>query len=178
MDPRLFQYVIPAIVIVVVLAVRMRSMNKQRPLNPRRLLIFPILLVGIALITIGLHPPGLIGLGLCLLGFVVGGLIGWQRGRMMRIERDPVTGGLVQRASPAAMLLLVAIIIVRFVARAYFVGTPGPDTPGGMDAHALLITDVMLTFAVGLLGMTRIEMFLRARHILGAPLQSSPRRPE
>ena len=161
------QYVISGMIIVIVLALRFRSMRKTRPLNPDRLWIVPLLLAIMAAATIVLHPPGAPGLALGAMGLVVGGLIGWQRGRLIRIDRDPATGALSQTVSPAAMLLLVGIIAIRFVARAYFAGNPAAAN-GGMDEHTLMITDVALLFAVGLIGMTRIEMMLRARRILAA----------
>lgn len=162
------QYVISGMIIVIVLALRFRSMRKTRPLNPDRLWIVPLLLAMMAAATIILHPPGALGLALGAMGLVVGGLLGWQRGRLIRIDRDPATGALSQTVSPAAMLLLVGIIAIRFVARAYFAGNPAAAS-GEMDEHTLMITDVALLFAVGLIGMTRIEMMLRARRILAAP---------
>ncbi len=165
MNQNVMQYVISGTIIVIVLALRFRSMRKTRPLNPDRLWVFPLILAALAVATLVLHPPGTLGLALSALGLVVGGLIGWQRGRLIRIEHDPETGALSQTVSPAAMLLLVGIILIRFVARAYFAGNPAAAN-GQMDEHTLMITDVALLFAVGLLGMTRIEMMLRARRIL------------
>ncbi|MEO5809544.1 MAG: hypothetical protein ABIR51_05720 [Sphingomicrobium sp.] len=168
MSQDVMQYVISGTIIVIVLALRFRSMRKTRPLNPDRLWIGPLLLALMALAAIVLHPPGALGLALGGFGLVVGGLIGWQRGRLIRIDRDPATGALSQTVSPAAMFLLVGIILIRFVARAYFAGNPTAAANGGMDEHTLMITDVALLFAVGLIGMTRIEMMLRARRILAA----------
>lgn len=169
MTPQVTQYVIPGVIIVGVLALRMRSMTRVRPLALRPLLIAPILLVGIAAVTIFVHPPGALGLALSAPALAGGGLLGWQRGRMTRIERDPATGKLTQQASPAAMLLLIGIIVVRFVARAAFVGDPAAAAAsGGMSPQALLVTDVALAFAVGLIGMTRIEMYIRAKRLLAS----------
>ena len=162
---KLLQTVLPILIIGLVLAFRFRSMSKKRPLNTARLWIAPAILVGIALVTIIAHPPGILGLSLCFMALVFGGLLGWHRGKMMRIERDPETGQLTQSASPAAMILLVAIIAVRYVARSYFEGQP---TPGKLDENTLLVTDVLLSFAVAMIAMTRVEMGIRARAILAA----------
>ncbi|MES2001527.1 MAG: CcdC protein domain-containing protein [Pseudomonadota bacterium] len=162
---KLLQTVLPILIIGLVLAFRFRSMSKRRPLNASRLWIAPAILVGIALVTIIAHPPGILGLSLCFMALIFGGLLGWHRGKMMRIERDPETGQLTQSASPAAMILLVAIIAVRFVARRYFEGQP---TPGKLDENTLLVTDVLLSFAVAMIAMTRVEMGIRARAILSA----------
>lgn len=177
MDQGLLHYAVPGIVLGVVLTLRLRGMRKARPLEANRLLWFPILLVAVAVFVVGAHPPSPFGLSLCLLALIVGGLAGWQRGRMIRIEHDPATGKLMQQASPAAMVLLVAIIIGRFAARAYFGASPAAAGAAGMDPRTLMITDVMLAFAVGLLGVTRIELFLRARRIVAvAPLPGAAAR--
>ena len=161
----LLQTLLPILVIGLVLAFRFRSMSKKRPLNTARLWIAPAILVGIALLTIIAHPPGVLGISLCFMALIFGGLLGWHRGKLMRIERDPETGQLTQSASPAAMILLVAIIAVRFVARRYFEGQP---TPSKLDENTLLMTDVLLSFAVAMIAMTRVEMGIRARAILAA----------
>ena len=161
----IWQMFLPLAVIAIVLALRFRSITKPRPLKPGRLWIQPLFLVGLAALTIGLKPPGLLGMSLCLLAAAVGGLVGWHRGKMMRIEHDPATGKLTQAASPAAILLLLGVIAVRYVARSYFAGQP---TPGTLDTKTLLVTDVLLSFAVAMLAATRVEMAIRARAILAA----------
>ena len=168
---KLLQTLLPILIIGLVLAFRFRSMSKKRPLNASRLWIAPAILVGIALFTIIAHPPGILGLSLCFMALIFGGLLGWHRGKMMRIERDPETGQLTQSASPAAMLLLVAILAVRFAARSYFEGQP---TPGKLDENTLLVTDVLLSFAVAMIAMTRVEMGIRARAILSANKNDTP----
>jgi len=161
----LIQYVVPVLVVSIVLAIRFRNMRRARPLDLRRIWLVPALLVVVAGITLATHPPGILGLGLCFLALIVGGAIGWHRGRMMRIEVDPATGKLSQTASPAAMLLLAAIIAVRYAARAYFQADP---VAGALDERTLVMTDVLLAFAVGLLSATRIEMAIRAKRILAS----------
>lgn len=161
----LWQMLLPMAVIGVVLALRFKSITKPRPLRPGRLWIQPMILIGLAAMTIGLHPPGLLGSGLCILVAMIGGAIGWHRGKLMRIEHDPETGTLTQAASPAAILLLLGILAVRYAARNYFIGNP---TPGQLDAHTLLVTDVLLCFAVAMIAATRVEMGLRAKAILAA----------
>jgi hypothetical protein len=164
MDPNFLKTVLPIIVIAGVLALRLRSMNRVRPLKPDRLWVLPAILVLLAGVTLWTNPPGLAGLSIAAVALIAGGLIGWQRGRLIRIERDPENGNLTQRASPAAMILLVAIIALRFALRSYFDATPGAD--GKLSDQALVVTDALLLFAVGLIAMTRIEIALRARRIL------------
>ena len=168
---KLLPTLLPILAIGLVLAFRFRSMSKKRPLNASRLWIAPVILIGFALMTIIAHPPGVLGLSLCSMALIFGGLLGWHRGKLMRIERDPETGQLTQSASPAALILLVAIIAVRFAARSYFEGQP---TPGKLDANTLLVTDVLLCFAVAMIAMTRVEMGIRARAIVAANDGATP----
>jgi hypothetical protein len=170
-DPNLLKTFLPVVVIVVVLALRMRSMSKVRPLKLNTLWVVPAMLVALAAVTLFINPPGLAALSISAVALIAGGLIGWQRGKLIRIERDPASGDLTQRASPAAMILLIAIIGIRYAARTYFDATPGAD--GQMSAQTLLITDALLMFADGLIAMTRIEMGLRARRIMAGGEQPS-----
>lgn len=163
MDPKLLQALLPILIIGVVLAFRLRSMSRRQPLNVARLWLAPLILIVLAILTIGAHPPGTLGLAACAVALAVGGVLGWHRGKLTRIERDPATGALFQQASPGAMILLIVIIAIRFAARYYL---QGQSTPGKFDQHTLIVTDALLCFAVGLIAMTRVEMGLRARALL------------
>lgn len=165
MTQPLWQTVLPLAVIGLLLALRFRSISKPRPLKPGRLWIQPMILVALVALTIGLKPPGPLGIVLCMVGAALGALVGWHRGKLIRIEHDATTGELTQASSPAAIVLLLGVIAIRFVARDYFAGQP---TPGQFDDRTMLVTDVLLCFAVAMLAMTRVEMGLRARAILAA----------
>jgi hypothetical protein len=111
-------------------------------------------------------PPGLTGWSLLAAGVLVGAVLGWHRGKLIRIERDPATGALSQQASPLAMLLLLALVVLKLGARAIF-GDSATAHPG---SGAMLLTDAFIGFALGLLSATRLELYLRARRILAAPV--------
>lgn len=168
MDASYLKTIVPIVVIALVLALRLRSMNKVRPMKTGTLWVMPAILVALAATILWANPPGLAGLSIAAVALIAGGFVGWHRGRLIRIERDPA-GGLTQRASPAAMILLVGIIALRFALRSYFDMTPGAD--GKLSEQALIVTDALLLFAVGLIAMTRIELAIRARRILaGEPI--------
>ena len=79
----------------------------------------------------------------------------------MKIHVDPETHALNQVASPLAILFLVALIGLRFAIRAgaaYEAGLGHIDVP--------LITDCLVAMALGLLSMTRLEMYLRGSRLL------------
>ena len=172
MDPSYLKTIGPIVVIALVLALRLRSMSKVRPLKTANLWVLPVVLVGLAAMVLWSNPPGVAGLSIAAVALIAGGLLGWQRGRLTRIERDPESGGLTQRASPAAMILLVCVLALRFGLRSYFDMTPGTD--GKLSEQALVVTDALLLFAVGLIVMTRVEIAIRARRLLaGEPIGGS-----
>jgi hypothetical protein len=103
---------LPFVIIAVVLALRFRSMSRERPLNVGTLWVVPViyvLLVGSMLLAL---PPAPSGWGLVAVGVVLGAVLGWHRGKLIRIERNAETGKLSQRASPVAMLLLGALVVL------------------------------------------------------------------
>jgi hypothetical protein len=108
--------------------------------------------------------PPLIGWGLILGGLGLGVAAGWHRGKLIRINRDPDTGELRQKASPLAMLLLLALIVLKLGAKAIF-GESASAQPG---SSAMLLTDAFIGFAMGLLSATRLELYIRARRILAS----------
>ena len=157
--------VLPFVIVAVVLALRFRSMSRERPLNVGTLWIVPVvylLLVGSMLLAL---PPAPSGWGLVVFGLGVGAVVGWHRGKLIRIERNAETGKLSQRASPVAMLLLVALVALKLGARAIF----GDSATAHPSSGAMLLTDAFIGFALGLLSATRLELYLRARRILAAP---------
>ena len=152
---------VPFLVVAVVMLLRLRSMSKERPLKPRTLWIVPALYLLIAgSMLLALTPPPL-GWGLLLAGLCAGVAAGWHRGKLIRIDRNQETGELRQKASPLAMLLLLALVGIKLGARAIF----GESAAGQPGSSAMLLTDTFIGFALGLLSATRLELYLRARRI-------------
>ena len=153
---------LPFVIIVVVLALRLRSMSRERPLRVQTLWVVPviyILLAGSMLLTL---PPPPVGWGLVVVGTAIGAAVGWHRGKLIRIHRDEQTGELRQKASPIALLLLAALVVLKLGTRAIF----GETSAGHPGSGALLLTDAFIGFALGLLSATRLELYLRAQRVL------------
>jgi Protein of unknown function (DUF1453) len=153
---------LPFVVIAVVVGLRLRSMSKERPLKISTLWVVPVLYLVLMAWTLFALPPAPVGWGLLLAGVAIGLAVGWHRGKLIRLHRNPDTGELRQKASPLAMILLLALIVLKSGARAIF-GESAATQPG---SGAMLLTDAFIGFALGLLSATRLELYLRARRLL------------
>lgn len=156
--------VLPFVIIGVVLTLRLRSMSRERPLKVSTLWVVPLVYLLIAAWMLFALPPTIAGWSLFAVGTAIGAVLGWHRGKLIRIERNAETGELRQKASPLAMLLLVALIILKLGARAIFGETAAAQAGSG----AMLLTDAFIGFALGLLSATRLELYLRAKQLLAS----------
>ena len=154
--------ILPFAIIAVVVALRLRSMSRERPLNVGSRWIIPLIYLALVVWILFALPPTISGWALIVAGVVAGAVLGWHRGKLIRIERDAETGKLMQRASPLAMLLLVGLIVLKLGAREIF----GETAAGHPGSAAMLLTDAFIGFALGLLSATRLELYLRARRLL------------
>jgi len=153
---------LPFVVIAVILALRFRTMRSERKLDLKRLWVVPVVYIILIGFIFSALPPPLLGWEILLGGLIVGLLAGWYRGRLIKIHRDPESGELRQKASPLAMLLLLAIIVLKVGARHVF----GEDAASDPSSPAMLMTDGFIGFALGLLSATRLEMYVRAKRLL------------
>lgn len=156
-QPNWMSYAIPLAVMVVVLGLRMRRMGQMRPLKLESLWVVPAVYLAVAvLVLIQLPPKGWVALA-SLGALLAGAGIGWKRGTMMHIHVDPETHQLNQRASPAAMLFLIVLLVVRSL---------GKGLLGAEGASPATVTDPLIAFALGMFTLTRAEMYLRGRRLL------------
>lgn len=146
-------------IIIVVMALRMRKMGQVRPLKLETLWVVPVLYAAVAALMFWSFPPTGWVAAATVVALLIGAAIGWQRGKMMHIQVDPETHALNQKASPAAMFFLIGLIIVRSGARA-ILGNTGAVSPA-------MLTDPLIGFALGMFTLTRVEMYLRAKRLLG-----------
>jgi len=150
-------YVLSAIIISTVLFLRFRSMRRTRRLRLEWLWVVPAIYALVTASVLYQSVPSGIQWLYAVIALAFGGLLGWRRGALMRINIDPETHELNQQASPAAMLFILVLIVVRQGLRM---------EAGTMGFNAAFLTDLLVLFALGLFSAARLEMFLRARRMM------------
>jgi hypothetical protein len=158
----LIGYVIMAVLLAIVLIFRVRRVNQARPLKVERLWIIPGIYLLLAVLAFATTPPSGAGWMGSAIALGLGAALGWQRGRLMRIDVDPATHAVTTVQSPAALLFIVILIAIRSGMRSMAQNGTG----GFFHVSPATLTDVLVAFALGLLAVQRLEMFLRARRLL------------
>jgi hypothetical protein len=155
-------YVLPMVVILLVIRRNLRG----RKIRTERLWLLPAILVaGAIYLMIMEGPPSPIGALAMAAGLVLGGVVGWYRGRLTRITLNPETHELTSQASTAGMMLIAVVFVARYALR--MLAQPGQTVlPSSVHLNATLVTDVLMLFAVGLMTVQRTEMWLRCRKLL------------
>ena len=153
------QYVLPIVIFAVVFGLRVRRMAKERPLKLEQLWIVPAIYLVLVAVAFAAKPPLPLGWAASVAALAAGGAIGWWRGKAIRITIDPATHRLNQRASPLAMLILVALVVTRLGLKA---------EADRFHFDAMAVTDVLMALALGLFTAMRVEMYLRGRRLLDA----------
>jgi len=154
-------YLVGILLVVVLMAWRLRRMSQMRPLRLEWLWVTPAILTAITVLSLVPQPPQGAGWAWLGGGLVLGGALGWWRGKMMHISVDPETHALNTRASPAAMIFILALFAIRFALRGVAMGQAST-----LHLTVSVITGAFMTFAIGLFGVQRLEMALRATRLL------------
>jgi hypothetical protein len=162
---------LPLLIFAAVMAWRFRSLEKARPLRLPLLWIAP-LIVG-ATVSLALYgmPPGALGWMALAAGFAIGGGIGMERSRLRRlhVEGEGDEARVMMRQSPLALVLILVVFALRRMI-----------LPGGMAigaghpaANALLMTDAMLGFVLGMVVISRMILWQRARAMVANHISDS-----
>ncbi|MPS70701.1 MAG: DUF1453 family protein [Novosphingobium sp.] len=162
---------LPLLIFVGVMAWRFRSLEKARPLRLPLLWVAPLVVSAAVSLALYGMPPSILGWLALLAGFAVGGGIGMQRSRLMRlhVEGEGDEARVMMRQSPLALVLVLAVFAVRRLI-----------LPGGMGvqgdphaANALLMTDAMLGFVLGMVVVSRLILWQRARSMVADHITDS-----
>jgi hypothetical protein len=156
-------YAITGLVVAIVFFFRFRSMNRERRLKLEYMWIFPaVMIAGMVALLAQFPPRGMDWAWLAAI-FLVGASIGWLRGKLIPIGIDPETHLLNTKPSPAAILFLLGLFVIRFALKAVL-----EAEASAWHLNAVLLTDGFVVLGVGLFAVSRIEMALRAWGLLRA----------
>lgn len=161
---------LPLLIFAGVMAWRFRSLERARPLRLPLLWITPLTVTAAVGLALYAMPPSLLGWMALGAGFAIGGGVGMQRSRLMRLHVEGQGDGarVMMRQSPLALILLLGI----FGARRLIL--PGGMTMGAAHpaANALIMTDAMLGLVLGMVVVSRLVLWQRARAIVAGHLMS------
>src|SRR5580693_2861559 len=103
------------ITIVIVLGLIAWRNRKPRPLRIERLWVRPVIFAVVIGATLSASPLifNLESVAIFVLSLVIGAGLGWQRGRLMRIDVHPETHDVTSSVSPLGMLFIAAILALR-----------------------------------------------------------------
>jgi len=155
---------LPLFIIAGIMAWRLRNLQKARPLRLPLLWLMPLIVMAAVCFALAALPPTGPGWLALAAGLAIGGAIGAQRSRLMRlhVEGEGSEARVMVRQSPLALMLIVGVFVMRRVL-----------LPAGMtmdegypSAHALLVTDAMLGFALGMVVFSRLVLWMRAREMV------------
>lgn len=161
------QQLIPLAVIPVAIVLVLLRNRRKRVLRPHLLwvvpaIVGPLILLGVwgSSRAVGAAPFGAGAWAILLVGGVLGGVAGWWRGKTITIEKEP-DGSLRSQASPLGLVLVVALFAFRGVLRPLI-----ESHAAQWHLNALAVTEAFLVFALALIVLQRVEMYIRARRIL------------
>lgn len=155
--PTYIQLFAPLVVVALILLLRGRNVGRSRQLKVERLWIIPALY---SIVVAGLlwhAPPHGVQLLWGAIALLIGGAMGWWRGRSIAIQVDPETHVINHATSWATIGLILILFTVRSFSRFETAST-------GLDPN--LVVDLFALSALGILSVARLEMFLRARRLL------------
>ncbi len=170
MSPQTLQLVLPMAVIAVVILLRARRVGRPQPLKLGLLWIRPALLLlacGVILFLParpGAAPIHLMPLDWAILavGAGLGAIGGWHLGKTMAIEVHPENGTLMVTTSPIGLLVLVALLALRTLVR-----TEAGSFAAGWPVNPAVIVDALIVFSAALFTVRALEMYLRAKKVMG-----------
>ncbi len=154
---------LPYLIAALVAGMVIRRSLSHRRIRVDSLWIIPALLSVAAVMTIAQSPPrDILGIAGSALAALIGAAVGWQRGRLTRINIDPATGTLMSKASPAGVILILGLFALRYGLRYWLQEHP---QKGDTLVNA---TDALMLFSCAMLIVARVEMWIRCRRLMAA----------
>ena len=152
--------IIPILVAGVIIVLRN---SRARKLKVERLWLFPALYVLMLGLAAYAAPPVLTPVTVAVLAaaLLLGAGLGWQRGRLIRIDVNPETHEMTAQASMIGVLFILGVMLARF-GLSLFLG----DGASLIGVPAIALADGLVLLAVAMLTTQRIEIWIRATKLL------------
>jgi hypothetical protein len=167
MQPDL-NHLLPYLIPVLVLALVVRRSLRQRKLRAERLWIMPVVLLLVGGASLAASPPVTpLAIGVVVASLALGAAAGWWRGRLTHITIDPETHDLTSRTSPIGVLLVFGLFMARYAVRMVEL-----QHPAALPIAAGVVADGLMTFAIAMMAVQRLEMWLRCRRLLADAVQA------
>ncbi|HWA61696.1 MAG TPA: hypothetical protein VG939_09990 [Caulobacteraceae bacterium] len=149
--------------ILVAAAVILLRNSRARKLKIERLWLFPLIYLALLASMLYAAPPPLtpVSLGTLALALALGAALGWQRGRLMRIEIDPATHEMTSQASVVGIAFILVLMLVRQFGAAYL-----QQNAALVGLPFYVVTDALMMFVVAMLSTQRVEIWMRATRML------------
>jgi hypothetical protein len=153
----------PMVMVAVVLLVVVLRNQRARPLRVELLWIRPVLLLALFGFGAFREPIQLTPLNLTVLiaGAVIGVAVGWQRGRLMRIEVHPDTHAVTSRASVFGIVFIVGVLLLRVLAV-----TIMREQAARLPISPIVVSDALIALVIAMFATQGLEMWMRARRLL------------
>ncbi|HEX5006967.1 MAG TPA: hypothetical protein VFV70_07625 [Hyphomonadaceae bacterium] len=167
MDRQTVTYLVFFIVIALILGLRIWRGSRARRLKVERMWIRPAIILTFLGVSIYSQPPPMAPVILAVLALVTaaGGVMGWYRGRMVKVSIDPETHALTSRASPWGMLIFLGLVVVRVAARMML----GQEHDVAGVPVAAIIDGLTLFYAGNVVGL-QVEVWMRAKKLLAGAI--------
>jgi hypothetical protein len=137
-------YLIIAFVALFMVLRLARSM-RGRQIKMNSLWIVPAIMIVYAGMDLYRYPPtGALDIAARTLAALLGAGVGWWRGRLTRIDLDHQTGVLTSRASPAAVIVIILLLAVRYGLRIWI-------AESGKGGSLIMLSNALLFFGFAML---------------------------
>jgi len=163
MDRQTVTYLVFFIVIALIIGLRIWRGSRARRLKVERMWIRPAIILTFLGVSIYGQPPPMTPVILAVLALVTaaGAVMGWYRGRMVKVSIDPETHALTSKASPWGMLIFLGLVVVRVAARMML----GQEHDVAGVPVAAIIDGLTLFYAGNVVGL-QVEVWMRAKKLL------------
>jgi len=156
---------------IAILVIVLRN-SRPRKLKVERLWLFPVVYTALLVSGLSAAPPPLtpISIAVLVLSAVIGGLIGWQRGRFTKIDINPETHEMTAQASILGIAFILIVLMARIGLRDYFA-----KNASGLGVPGAVLGDGLLVLAVVMLTVQRLEIWIRATRMLNDAKNGGPK---